>query len=93
MAPGKPWLSLKVLDPATLKKPRLRKKSKPLFFISVPKKTVRLATQRNRLRRLIREAVRKDARFVGSEKIYAFKVNAFPLGVKLKDVEESLKEL
>ena len=62
---------------------------KVTLLIAVPKKVVRLATQRNRIKRLIREAVRGDTFFKG-EKIYTFKVRKFH---KELDLALVLKEI
>ena len=75
------WLSLKILN-----SPRAG------VFISVPKKIVPLAVSRNRLRRLIREAVRADAYFEG-EKSFTFKVLSSAPGLKLGDVKRVIEDL
>ena len=48
-------------------------RQKTSLLISIPKKTVRLATQRNRLKRLIRECFRKEL-FIDRERVYQFRV-------------------
>ncbi len=65
----KDWLSLKVSSKSKPSSESL----KTSLLISIPKKTVRLSTRRNRLKRLIREAFRKEG-LVNSEKIYQFRV-------------------
>jgi len=70
---GANWLSLKVLENASKKPP-----AKPQIHISVPKKIVPLATRRNRIKRLIREAVRKEAFFGDAGKVYLFRVLRAP---------------
>jgi len=103
------WLSLKILEAedrvgARRTLPAGRQAS-PLR-ISVPKKVVRLATRRNRIKRLIREAWRVGAPACrtgrygqtplqkDSNKVYAFRVEKMPseeLG--LKDVQAAIKNL
>ena len=88
------WLCLKIsrkLD----SKPGPEKVS---VFISVPKRVVALATQRNRIKRLIREAVRQDLFFGSREKAYFFRVTRAPdvktLGLReVKAVVERIKTM
>ena len=65
----KGWLSLKVSDKPESGSDSLRTS----LLISIPKKTVRLATQRNRLKRLIRECFRKEA-LTDRHRVYQFRV-------------------
>lgn len=66
---------------------------KPRVFISVPKKVVRLATQRNRVKRLLREAIRLDGRFLREGQVYHFRV-AKPLQEDgLEAVRRSVRQL
>ena len=93
------WLSLKIQD-----KPKSGKKAVgaisatadrhqlPLLVVSVPKKIVRLATQRNRIKRLIREAFRKEDHLdVG--KMYFFRVMQYPGDIGLKEVQDLMDRL
>ena len=89
------WLSLKIED-----KPIAGNdfvvgaglKPAPTLLISIPKKTVRLATRRNRLKRLIREAFRKKS---GLEpgKTYLFQVTQDPGDLGLKNAQEAMNRL
>ena len=72
------WLSLKV-------------SKNPQFRISVPKKVVPLATRRNRIKRLIREALRLNNFFFDSAAKPIIKVQSFPEHLNLKQVEQALK--
>lgn len=89
MPHGGAWLSLKVSEKVILQGKRLR----PGLFVSVPKGIVRLATRRNRLRRLIREAIRKDAYFGDERKIYYFRIHRWPGELGLSDVKLSIEKL
>ena len=84
------WLSLKVLENTSKKPP-----AKPQIHISVPKKVVPLATRRNRIKRLIREVVRKEAFFGDGGKVYSFRVFRPPAESldlwEVKKVVESLR--
>ena len=75
------WLSLKTQD-----SPR------PRVFISVPKKIVPLAVDRNRIKRLIREAVRRRGDPPGRPNA-AFQVLQHVKGLKLKDVQDEIHRL
>jgi len=84
------WLSLKILegeDPTgTSPRPSLR--------ISVSKKIVRLATRRNRIKRLVREAWRSVGAPKDSNKIYLFHVEKIPArDLGLKDAQAAVKSL
>jgi RNase P protein component len=89
MPSGDVWLSLKVSEKVIIKDRVL----KPGTFISVPKSVVPLATRRNRLRRLIREAVRADDYFGHAKKIYYFRVHRWPGDVRLQDVKRNIEIL
>ena len=75
------WLSLKVLD-----------SPKRSVLISVPKKIIPRAVDRNRVKRLIREAVRRDPYFE-AEKRFTFKVLSHQPALKLQDVKKLIEEL
>ena len=64
----------------------------PHIFISVPKKIVPLAVGRNRLKRLIREALRGDSYF-GKESCCTFRVSSYVPGLKLGDVKKAVEGL
>ena len=83
MPPG--WLSLKVA--------RRPEQTRPEVFISIPKKAVPLAVKRNRLKRLIREAVRGDDFFKAPGQVYVLRAGAFPGPVKLDAVKRTIAEL
>ncbi|MBI4352477.1 MAG: ribonuclease P protein component [Candidatus Omnitrophica bacterium] len=84
------WLSLRVLQKGTFIK---RPGKTPLLF-SIPKKVVPLAVKRNRLKRLIREAVRQEAFFKGSEdRVYWFRVFKAPQVLDLNGVKQTIKGL
>ncbi len=82
------WLSLKVLD-SPLSEPVNRP---PKVHISIPKRTVKLAVARNRLKRVLREAVRRDPFFV-KNKTYRLRVNMPPATVDLKTAQKILETL
>ncbi len=82
------WLSLKVLD-SSLSEPAPRT---PKVYISIPKKTVKLAVARNRLKRVLREAIRLDPFFV-TDKTYRLRVNGSPKTVNLGSAQKTLKAL
>ena len=89
MPSGDPWLSLKVSDKVTIGDRVL----KPGLFVSVPKKIVPLATKRNRLKRLIREAVRADDYFKKHDKVYYFRIREWPGEIRLSDVKKMIARL
>ena len=82
------WLSLTVLD---RKNPENRGKTPP-FFISVPKKIVRRAVRRNRIKRVLREALRHET-LLQDGKTYTFKVVKAPETVDLKVAKQAVHEL
>lgn len=89
------WLSLKVIDRRT---PPPGGSSRPLspryrLLISVPKRSVRLATQRNRIKRLIRESIRLDGSFADADKTYLLKVLRDPGSIGLDEARRALRGL
>ncbi|MBI2095399.1 MAG: ribonuclease P protein component [Candidatus Omnitrophica bacterium] len=80
-----PWLSLRISATGDAKAG-----GGPRFFISVPRKVVRLATERNRIKRLIREAVRLDPGFGTGGKVFYFSVRKKPARPNLEDVRKEL---
>ena len=83
------WLSLKISDPSN---PSLGIKSG--IFISVPKKIVALATERNRLKRLIREAARGGAgKSILKNRGYYFRVVKNPGKLALRDAKKEFESL
>jgi ribonuclease P protein component len=84
----KGWLFLKIQ-----KKPTAGINfQKASLFVSIPKKIVRRATQRNRIKRLIREAFRQEDR-LDPEKAYFFRVMQPPGELSLKEVKVSMNQL
>ena len=81
------WLSLKVTPAAPDKKPL-----KAAFFISIPKKVVRQAVRRNRIKRVLKEALRARPPLSGGRAHY-FKVMRAPKDVGLAMVKRALNEL
>ncbi|MBI3315751.1 MAG: ribonuclease P protein component [Candidatus Omnitrophica bacterium] len=81
------WISLKIVEP-----PRVT--HYPKLVISIPKSVVRLATRRNRLKRLVREAVRHGGYVEPSGKVYWFRVRgAVPERLSLNVVASQIKSL
>jgi hypothetical protein len=62
-------------------------------FVLIPKKKIRLATRRNRVRRLLREAVRGDAYFQEERKIHWLRVLGMPPGLTLQETKRVLRGL
>lgn len=90
------WLFLKVSEKDPLKSNKKAldgERGRTTLFISVPKKLVPLATRRNRLRRLIREAVRHDPFFSVAAGRYEFKVTSSPGEPGLNEVKAALKKI
>ena len=82
------WLSLKVLESPlseSVNRP-------PKVYISIPKSTVKLAVMRNRVKRVLREAVRRDV-FFEKNRTYRLRVNGMPKIVDLKTAQKVLKAL
>ena len=84
------WLTLKVSH-SSLSKPQESKEA--VLMISVPKRIVKLAVHRNRLRRLIREATRNKDVFRESNKVYHFYVQKAPANASLGSVQKMIQEL
>ena len=91
MPKAESWLSLKISQGPD-SDPRFRKNR---ILISIPKKAVALSTRRNRLRRLIKEAVRHDVFFKDVTKNYFFRVTKLPdiKSLKLINVRELVSAL
>jgi ribonuclease P protein component len=77
--PAPDWLALKVVDAPS-----------GAVFFSVPKKVVRLATRRNRLKRLLREAVRARTMPPGA---HQFRVARDPGPIGLADAASAMDKL
>jgi ribonuclease P protein component len=77
------WLSLTILKTPS---------EAPLVHISIPKRTVKLAVARNRLKRVLREAVRQDPFFEGN-RTYRLVVRRVPATVDLKSAQRTLEAL
>lgn len=58
----------------------------------MPKKVVKLATRRNRLRRLIKEALRLEFS-LKKEKVYTFRVMKNPGEIGLSQAKEAMHEI
>ena len=82
------WLSLKVQDVLQEE----TQSRKPRIYISVPKRVVKSAVRRNRIRRVLKEAVRHDA-FFKTPKIYWLRVLATPAEVNLKEAQAMVDRL
>ena len=82
------WLSLKVLESAWSQ----ASSGKARVLISIPKRTVKLAVTRNRLKRVLREAVRRDP-FFAAGKIYRLQVREMPKKVDLDAARATLEAL
>ena len=82
------WLSLTVLD-SPLSVSAL---SRTKVHISVPKAVVKLAVARNRLKRVLREAVKRDS-FFRNDRSYRLKVKRSPRTVDLKTAQKGLEVL
>ena len=81
------WLSLTVFEGRTSKKDAPRSP----YFISVPKKIVRQAVRRNRIKRVLREALRGEHFLSG--KMHVFRVSRAPEIVNLKIAKQAVHEL
>ena len=82
------WLSLTVLESHSSD----TNPKKARVHISIPKRTVKLAVTRNRMKRVLREAVRLDP-FFGNHKIYRLKVRGLPQKVDLEAARRILEVL
>ena len=82
------WLSL------TVRKVALPTKNLPKsrVYISVPKRLVKKAVARNRIKRVFREVVRLDSYFLG-EKVYFLKVLSLPEKVNFFSAKEAVSAL
>jgi ribonuclease P protein component len=78
------WLSLTVLNNPSSETPRV--------YISVPKRAVKLAVKRNRIKRVLREAVRLDP-FFAKNRIYRLRVSEMPIQIDLKEAQKALSTL
>ncbi len=79
------WLSLKCQE-----KPRsMVSVEKASLLISIPKKVVFLATERNKIKRLIREAFRHRMS-LNSKKAYLFRVVRYPGNVGLREINDAM---
>jgi len=83
------WLSLRISERSTIKKGS----QGPLIYISVPKKTVRLATRRNYIKRLIKEALRTGNFIKDNDRTYSFRVMSVPEGLDFETVKRSLDRI
>ena len=86
------WLSLSVSEG---KYPNTIGARRP-FFISVPKKVVNKAVHRNRIKRVLREALRHEAllqALLPPGKVHIFRVMRAPEGVDLKMAKQAVHEL
>ena len=92
------WLSLKILESAPSQASSGPPKAGPPLAerarvqISIPKRTVKLAVTRNRLKRVLREAVRRDP-FFAAGKIYRLQVREMPKKVGLDAARATLEAL
>lgn len=82
------WLSVKRVDRASV-----RKSSGKSFILSVPRKIVRLAVERNRIRRLVREAMRVMPSGLRDDGVYFFQVHRKPAALGLKEVQKTITTL
>ncbi len=82
------WLSLTVSDLPSSDTPP----PKTRLYISVPKRIVQRAVVRNRLKRVLREAVKRDP-FFGQDRIFRLKVRALPAKINLAGAIKSLEAL
>lgn len=76
-----------------LDRKKARKSTEKSFILSIPKRIIRLSTERNRIRRLIREAMRLGAFRSESAKIYYFQVHQQPTAPGLKEVQETVQTI
>ncbi|MBI3252435.1 MAG: ribonuclease P protein component [Candidatus Omnitrophica bacterium] len=89
MVPQEFWLALKLLDRDAAGVKRSRKP----FLISIPRKVVPLATARNRIRRVLREAIRAEGLPPGGNGVYLFQVKNRPEKVDLETARRALGAL
>ncbi|MCG3177295.1 MAG: Ribonuclease P protein component [Candidatus Omnitrophica bacterium] len=88
------WLSLKIVDRAEASAPAAggALPARHRLLISVPKRSVRLAIRRNRIKRLIREAVRLDGLFSRQDRTHLLKVQRDPGAIGLAETRQALRE-
>ena len=84
--PATRWISLRTVSSDA---PDL---GRALVYIGIPKQVVPLATRRNRIKRLIREAIRKDVRFEPGM-IYRIRVEKMPEEVTYARIEKDVLRL
>ena len=84
----KGWLNIRVSNQS---KPGNHSR-KASFLISIPKKIVDLATRRNRLKRLVREAFRKEVT-IDLDKIYQFRVVRDPKDPGFDETQDVVRRL
>jgi RNase P protein component len=82
------WLSLTILESPS----SVRSSQQARVHISVPKSTVKLAVTRNRLKRVLREAVRRDP-FFGRKGVYCLRVHRMPRETGLAAAQKTLETL
>lgn len=82
------WLSLTVSEEKSPKHNAARQR----FLISIPKAIVRLAVRRNRIKRVLREALRNKSYFK-ENKVYIFKVLRWPDKINLENARDAVHEL
>ena len=87
MTPEPLWLSLKTASRD------VADQSAKHEHLSVPKKIVRLATARNRVKRVLREALRATKTLRSSGKNYYFRISRAPSPETLRHAGETLREL
>lgn len=79
------WLSVKMVPAADARSSKAH--------ISIPKKVVRLATRRNRLKRLLREALRESGRPAAHEAaVFYLRVHRSPAGPTLAEARAALAQ-
>ena len=86
---GDRWLTLKIFPRQTSEK----RSVKPSWLFSVPKKIIKQAVRRNRIKRLLREAIREDDYFSDMDKAYFFSVKKAPGRMMLVDVKHAVDGL
>ena len=82
------WLSLTVSE---AKNPKMSA-AKGLFFISVPKKIVNRAVRRNRIKRILREALREEP-CLSAGKVHLFRVLRQPEVANVAMAKKAVYEL
>lgn len=80
------WLELEVSKKA------VSRKAKNFLFL-IPKKIVKNAVDRNRIKRLIREAIRSDDFFHDDNNFYKFRVRTLPERLDLKKMQSEIHKL